>query len=58
LATPDLSEDGRLGLLYDLGHLFYVTGDPDSARRTFVEIYGINSNYRDTVARLEELGAH
>ncbi|MCM2269210.1 MAG: hypothetical protein NDJ75_03860, partial [Thermoanaerobaculia bacterium] len=58
LATPDLSEDGRLGLLYDLGNLFYQTGDADNARRTFVEIYGINSNYRDTVALLEELGAH
>jgi tetratricopeptide (TPR) repeat protein len=57
LATPDLSEDGRLGLLYDLGILFYTTGDAESARRTFVEIYGINSNYRDTVALLEELGA-
>jgi tetratricopeptide (TPR) repeat protein len=57
LATPDLSEDGRLGLLYDLGSLFVATGDADSARRTFVEIYGINSNYRDIVALLEELGA-
>jgi tetratricopeptide (TPR) repeat protein len=57
LATPDLSEEGRLGLLYDLGILFFQTGDADNARRTFVEIYGINSNYRDTVALLEELGA-
>jgi len=57
LSTPELSEDGRLGLLYDLGNLFVTSGDTDKARRTFVEIYGINSNYRDTVAILEELGA-
>jgi len=57
LSTPDLSEEGRLGLLYDLGNLFVTSGDTDNARRTFVEIYGINSNYRDTVAILEELGA-
>ena len=43
-------------LLYDLGNLYATTGEVDKARKTFVEIYGINSNYRDVVARLEELG--
>jgi pilus assembly protein FimV len=57
LAIPDLTEEANLGLLYDLGNLYLATGDEDSARRTFVELYGINSNYRDVVAKLEELGS-
>lgn len=56
LETPDLPEEATLGLLYDLGHLYQATGDADKAKKTFVEIYGVNSNYRDVVARLEELG--
>jgi tetratricopeptide (TPR) repeat protein len=57
LATPGLSEDGNLGLLYDLGNLYLATGDHENARRTFVELYGINSNYRDVVPILEQLGS-
>lgn len=56
LETPDLSEEATLGLLYDLGNLYASVGETDRARKTFVEIYGVNSNYRDVVARLEELG--
>ncbi len=57
LSTPNLTEEGNLGLLYDLGNLYMAIGDNDRARRTFVELYGINSNYRDAVAKLEELGS-
>jgi tetratricopeptide (TPR) repeat protein len=57
LSTPNLTEEANLGLLYDLGNLYFATGDNDRARRTFVELYGINSNYRDVVAKLEELGS-
>jgi hypothetical protein len=56
LETPDLSDDATLGLLYDLGSLYATVGETEKARKTFVEIYGVNSNYRDVVARLEELG--
>lgn len=56
LEVPDLPEEATLGLLYDLGNLYQVVGEAEKARKTFVEIYGINSNYRDVVARLEELG--
>ncbi len=56
LSTPNLSEEATLGLLYDLGNLYQTIGESDKARKTFVEIYGLNSNYRDVVARLEELG--
>jgi len=58
LATADLSEEATLGLLYDLGNLYLSIGEQEKAHRTFVEIYGTNSNYRDVVAKLEELGGH
>ncbi|HSM13412.1 MAG TPA: hypothetical protein VLA66_05035, partial [Thermoanaerobaculia bacterium] len=58
LEVPDLPEEATLGLLYDLGNLYVATGETERAQKTFVEIYGINSNYRDVVARLEELGDH
>ncbi len=57
LAIPNLKEEANLGLLYDLGNLYFATGDHDNARRAFIELYGINSNYRDVVAKLEELGS-
>jgi hypothetical protein len=56
LEAPESNEEETLGLLYDLGCAYVTQGDSESAYRTFVELYGINSNYRDVVARLEELG--
>jgi tetratricopeptide (TPR) repeat protein len=56
LEVPDLPEEATLGLLYDLGNLYLATGEREKGLKTFVEIYGINSNYRDVVAKLEELG--
>jgi tetratricopeptide (TPR) repeat protein len=57
LAQPNLAEEANLGLLYDLGNLYFAIEDYDNARRTFIELYGVNSNYRDVVAKLEELGS-
>jgi tetratricopeptide (TPR) repeat protein len=56
LEVPGLPEEQQLGLLYDLGSAMLSAGDRDAAYKAFVEIYGVNSNYRDVVARLEELG--
>ncbi|GMU66132.1 MAG: hypothetical protein AMXMBFR36_24060 [Acidobacteriota bacterium] len=56
LEVPDLPEEATLGLLYDLGNLYLATGESEKAHKTFIEIYGVNSNYRDVVAKLEELG--
>ncbi len=58
LETPNLKEEATLGLLYDLGNLYLSIDETEKAHRTFVEIYGTNSNYRDVVAKLEELGGH
>ena len=56
LEAPGLSEEDTLGLLYDLGYAYLAVGDQESAYKTFVDLYGINTNYRDVVARIEELG--
>jgi tetratricopeptide (TPR) repeat protein len=56
LDTPGLNEEDMLGLLYDLGCAHLAVGDKDSAYKAFVDLYGINTNYRDVVARIEELG--
>ena len=57
LDSPSLTEEENLGLLYELGNLHLSLDEEDKARERFVEIYGINSNYRDVVAKLEELDA-
>lgn len=56
LEAPGLGEEDMLGLLYDLGVAHLASEDTATAYKTFVEIYGINTNYRDVVARIEELG--
>lgn len=55
LEIPNLAEDAFLGMLYDLGNVYVYQNDLEKARKTFVEIYGVNSNYRDVVAKLAEL---
>jgi tetratricopeptide (TPR) repeat protein len=57
LESPSLAEEEGLGLLYELGSLHLSLGEEEKARDRFVEIYGINSNYRDVVAKLQELDA-
>ena len=57
LESPSLAEEESLGLLYELGNLHLSMDEEDRARERFVEIYGINSNYRDVVAKLQELDA-
>lgn len=55
LEIPGLPEEAFLGMLYDLGNVYLLQGDFEKAHKTFVEIYGVNSNYRDVVAKLTEL---
>lgn len=56
LDTPGLSEEDNLGLHYDLGCAYLGLGDKESAYKVFVDLYGMDTNYRDVVARIEELG--
>jgi tetratricopeptide (TPR) repeat protein len=56
LEHPAIGEEDQLGMMYDLGNVYMSMADWDSAYKTFVDLYGINTNYRDVVAKLEELG--
>lgn len=55
LATPGIRESDSAGLLYDLARVYQDTGDADLAYKTFLEVYGINTNYRDVVERVRDL---
>ncbi len=57
LEAPDIEEVETVGLLYDLGCVYQDTGDLELAYRTFLEVYGLNTNYRDVVNRVKELEA-
>jgi tetratricopeptide (TPR) repeat protein len=56
LEAETVTEDDTLGLLYDMGCAYLAMGDKEGAYKSFVDAYGINTNYRDLVARIEELG--
>jgi tetratricopeptide (TPR) repeat protein len=57
LETANIKETESVGLLYDLACVYQLIGDTDLAYRTFLEVYGLNTNYRDTVSRVRELEA-
>jgi tetratricopeptide (TPR) repeat protein len=55
LEMPEITSEENVGLLYDLGSAYVEVGDTDNARKTFVEVYGLNTNYRDVVKRMQQL---
>ena len=55
LEMPEISEEEHIGLLYDLGSAHMEVGDTDNAQKAFMEVYGMNSNYRDIVSRIKQL---
>jgi pilus assembly protein FimV len=57
LATPNLSGEDQLGMLYDLGNVYLQLGDTTSAYDTFAELSGFDAGYRDVGEKLAELGA-
>jgi tetratricopeptide (TPR) repeat protein len=55
LEMPEITPEEHVGLLYDLGCAFVEVGDTDNGQKAFVEVYGLNSNYRDIVTRIKQL---
>ncbi len=55
LDAPNIREEDRLGLQYDLANVYLDVGERDSAYRTFLEIYGSNANFRDVGDRIRDL---
>ena len=55
LEAPDIKEVETVGLLYDLGCVYQETGEVELAYKTFLDVYGLNTNYRDIVHRVKDL---
>ncbi len=55
LEMTEITADEHVGLLYDLGSAYVEVGDTDSAQKAFLEVYGLNPNYRDIVTRIKQL---
>jgi tetratricopeptide (TPR) repeat protein len=55
LEMPEITEEEHVGLLYDLGCAYQEVGDTENAQRAFMEVYGMNTNYRDIVGRIKQL---
>jgi tetratricopeptide (TPR) repeat protein len=55
LEIAEITEEEHVGLLYDLGSAYVEVGDTDNAQKAFMEVYGMNSNYRDIVSRIKQL---
>ncbi|MBV8516844.1 MAG: tetratricopeptide repeat protein [Acidobacteria bacterium] len=55
LEMAEITEEEHIGLLYDLGAAYQEVGDTDNAQKAFLEVYGMNSNYRDIVSRIKQL---
>jgi tetratricopeptide (TPR) repeat protein len=55
LEMPEILPEEHVGLLYDLGSAYVEVGDTDNAQKAFVEVYGLNTNYRDIVTRIKQV---
>jgi pilus assembly protein FimV len=55
IEVPEVTEEEHMGLLYELGNAHLEVGDTAQAHKTFIEIYGINSTYRDVAERIRQL---
>ncbi|HEX3579187.1 MAG TPA: tetratricopeptide repeat protein [Thermoanaerobaculia bacterium] len=55
LEMPEITKEEHVGLLYDLGSAYVEVGDTENAQKAFVEVYSLNTNYRDIVTRIKQL---
>lgn len=55
LEVPEIKDEEHVGLLYDLGSVYMEVGDTANAQKALMEVYGLNSNYRDIVGLIKQL---
>ncbi len=55
LDVPEITQEAQLGILYDLGNLYLESGDLEKAYNTYMDIYSIDSQYRDVFTKIKEL---
>jgi hypothetical protein len=53
--VPDIVEQERHALLYELGEAYETAGDLEAARKAFAEISLTDDSYRDVGVRLAAL---
>ncbi len=56
LDAPELLEEQRVGMLYELADSTQAAGDSAAARDLFTQVAAASDNYRDVVAKLAALG--
>ncbi len=57
LNVPNISDEERMALTYELGAAYEQAGDLDHALESFTEVYGVNVSYRNVNERLKMLKA-
>ena len=57
LNVPNISDEERMALTYELGAAYEQAGDLDHALESFTEVYGVNVSYRNVADRLKMLKA-
>jgi hypothetical protein len=50
-----ISEDSRLAVHYDMANAFESAGNKKAALDNFMEVYGLNIDYRDVADRIRSL---
>ncbi len=55
LDTPDLNDDEKQGLWYELAGAFEANGDTESAAKYFEQVYAENVDFRDVGERIKNL---
>lgn len=55
LDFPEITQEAQLGILYDLSNLYIQTGDLEKAYNILLDIYAIDTNYRDVQEKIKEL---
>jgi hypothetical protein len=55
LKLPNLDQDTRMALHYELGSAYELGGNKGVALSHFMEVYGSNIDYRDVAERIRAL---
>jgi tetratricopeptide (TPR) repeat protein len=55
LKAPELGQEGKLAVYYDLAAAHEAAGNKQAALQNFLEVYGANIDYRDVADRIKAL---
>ncbi len=55
LDMPDLDEHQAIGLRYDIAEVYHEQGDHKTALKFYIEVFGMDSTYRDVAAKIRDL---